>query len=92
MTQSNGCNLSSSAANAVCRRSEASALGSGGKKMQIGEWIFYLGHDAQQRGVGTQEQAQQYLKRLNAGRLDRVYVLRKQPGIIDLAAELAGKD
>jgi hypothetical protein len=57
--------------------------------MQIGEWIFYLGSDSHLRGVGTEEQARRYLKRLNAGKTERVYVLRRQSHIIDLAAELA---
>jgi len=57
--------------------------------MQISEWIFYRGHDAQCRGVGTEEQARQWLERLNAGKTDRPFVLRKQPGILDLAAKLA---
>lgn len=53
------------------------------------EFIFYRGHGDEIRGIGTEAQASQYLNRLNAGKTERVYVLRRQPGILDLAAELA---
>lgn len=57
--------------------------------MQIAEWVFHRGHGVEFRGVGTEAQARRYLKRLNAGRTTRTYVLRQQLGILDLSAELA---